>query len=105
MRGLEQIPFLYDAMCALMEWTGFAAAYHHRNEWQSLIHQQQIWVRLESFARQIHGTLAPEESCQAVLSTNPALLATLAITFAPAHLSPVVRPDDAPRCELALRTR
>ena len=50
----------------LMEWTGFAAAYHHRNEWQSLIHQQQIWVRLESFARQIHGTLDPEEVARLV---------------------------------------
>lgn len=45
----------------LAEWTGFAGAYHHRNQWQSLIHQQQTWVRLEAFARQIHGTLDPDE--------------------------------------------
>ena len=50
----------------LMEWTGFAAAYHHRSQWQALIRQQQVWVRLESFARQIHGTLDPEEVARLV---------------------------------------
>jgi hypothetical protein len=31
------------------------------------------------------GTLAPEESCQAVLSSNPALIAALTASFAPAQ--------------------
>ncbi|SRR5258707_8403413 len=41
------------------------------------------------------GTLAPEESCQAVLSNNPALIAVLTASFAPAqHEQPT--PADEP---------
>lgn len=39
------------------------------------------------------GTLEPEESCQAVLSANPALLAALAASFTPARLAPPAKPD------------
>ncbi len=37
------------------------------------------------------GTIAPEASCQAVLSTNPSLLAVLASFFQPARLTPVIQ--------------
>ena len=45
------------------------------------------------------GTLAPEHNCQAVVSSNPALIAAVSTSFAPAPAAPPVKqtpPHDAP---------
>jgi hypothetical protein len=40
---------------------GIAAAYLHRSQWRQLQDRQQLWGQLETFARQIHGSLNPRE--------------------------------------------
>jgi HTH-type transcriptional regulator, sugar sensing transcriptional regulator len=40
------------------------------------------------------GTLAPEDSCQAVFSNNPALIAALTASFAPAQSAPTEYPTE-----------
>lgn len=49
------------------------------------------------------GTLEPAESCQATLSANPALLATLASSFAPTQRAPLTQPDEQSRPEVEQR--
>ncbi len=37
------------------------AAYLHKNQWKELLHRQQLLSQLESFSRQIHGSLDAQE--------------------------------------------
>src|SRR5207249_7477829 len=41
----------------LMEMAAFEAAYLHKSQWQSLLEHQRVLSEMESFARQIHGSL------------------------------------------------
>ncbi len=47
------------------------------------------------------GALTPAESCQAVLSTHPALLTLLASSFSHMHLRTVTQPDEQSSSEMA----
>lgn len=47
------------------------------------------------------GTLLPEESCQAVLSSNPALIAALNASFATHQLASTIQADEQPHAQLA----
>src|SRR5262249_6540362 len=40
----------------LGEVAGFAAAYLHKTEWDRLRDQRELWDRLQTFARQVHGS-------------------------------------------------
>jgi biotin carboxyl carrier protein len=41
----------------LAEVAGFLAAYFHRQQFQELVEQRQLWTQLETFTRQIHSSL------------------------------------------------
>lgn len=51
-RGFQQ--FLEDM-------SSYAAAYLRNNQLRQMMGQQQVWSQLETFARQIHGSLKPRE--------------------------------------------
>jgi biotin carboxyl carrier protein len=58
----------------LTELTGFLAAYHHKRQCQTLIHQQDLWLQLDTFVRQIHGSLDPQIVAQLIAQEGRRLL-------------------------------
>jgi biotin carboxyl carrier protein len=58
----------------LAEMAGFLAAYLHKNQWQALLQQQQVWTQLEGFTRQIHRSLDPHVVAQWVANEGRRLL-------------------------------
>jgi len=45
----------------LVRMAGLAAGYTRNHQLRQMVGQQQVWVQLEAFARQIHGSLHPTE--------------------------------------------
>jgi hypothetical protein len=45
----------------MMKMAGLAAGYTRNHQLRQMVGQQQVWVQLETFARQVHGTLNPTE--------------------------------------------
>lgn len=58
----------------LGEMTGFLAAYQQRVQWRELTARQQIWERLEAFARHVHGSLDPRVVAYAVANDGRPLV-------------------------------
>lgn len=58
----------------LTELTSFLAAYHHKRQCQSLLHQNQLWLQLETFVRQIHTSLDPQIVAQWIAQEGRRLL-------------------------------
>jgi multidrug efflux pump subunit AcrA (membrane-fusion protein) len=58
----------------LGEVAGFAAAYLHKTEWDRLRGQRELWDRLQTFARQVHGSLDPSEVACLVANEGRQLL-------------------------------
>ncbi len=54
-----------DAMRGFLQFmarmAGLASGYTRNHQLRQMVGQQQVWVQLETFARQIHGTLNPTE--------------------------------------------
>ncbi len=57
---IPETPHRRDLARLLTELTGFLAAYHHKRQYQSLAQQQKLWQQLDTFVRQIHGSLDPQ---------------------------------------------
>jgi biotin carboxyl carrier protein len=71
---IPDAPQRRDMARLLSELTGFLAAYHHKRQCQSLVNQQQLWLQLDTFVRQIHGSLDPQMVAQWIAQEGRRLL-------------------------------
>jgi biotin carboxyl carrier protein len=67
-------PHRRDLARVLTELTSFLAAYHHKRQCQSLVHQQNLWRQLNTFVRKIHGSLDPALVAQWIAQEGRRLL-------------------------------
>jgi multidrug efflux pump subunit AcrA (membrane-fusion protein) len=58
----------------LGEAAGFVAAYLHQGQWDRLQQEQQLWAQVDTFARQVHGSLDPQEVAHRVANGARSLL-------------------------------
>ena len=67
-----------DAMRVFLQWlkgmANLAAGYTRNHQLRQMVGQQQIWVQLEAFARQIHGSLNPVEVAYLVVNEGRRLI-------------------------------
>jgi hypothetical protein len=63
-----------DLARVLTELTGFLTAYHHKRQCQSLVQEHQLWLQLDTFVRQVHGSLDPQMVAQWVAQEGRRLL-------------------------------
>ncbi len=67
-----------DAMRAFLNWmrrmANLASGYTRNHQLRQMVGQQQVWVQLESFARQIHGSLNPIEVAYLVVNEGRRLI-------------------------------
>ncbi len=52
-----------------------------------------LWLLIDG-REALLGTLVPEENCQAIFSSNPALIAALTASFAPTQAAPIEHPAE-----------
>lgn len=67
-------PHRRDLARLLTELTGFLSAYHQKRQRQSLVQQQQLWLQLDTFVRQIHSSLDPQIVAQWIAQEGRRLL-------------------------------
>jgi len=78
-RGLEaQRGFLNF----IVRMTAYAANYTRNYQLRQMVGKEQVWVQLESFVRQIHGTLNPVEAAYLVVNEGRRLLEADRISIA-----------------------
>ncbi len=58
----------------LVRMTSYAAAYTRNHQLRQMVGKEQIWVQLETFVRQIHGTLNPTEAAYLIVNEGRRLL-------------------------------
>lgn len=58
----------------LVRMTAMAAAYTRNHQLRQMVGKEQVWVQLETFVRQIHGTLNPTEAAYLIVNEGRRLL-------------------------------
>jgi hypothetical protein len=58
----------------LVRMTAYAGSYTRNNQLRQMVGKEQVWVQLENFVRQIHGTLNPVEAAYLVVNEGRRLL-------------------------------
>ena len=58
----------------IVRMTGYAASYSRNYQLRQMVGKEQVWVQLETFARQIHGALNPTEVAYIVANEGRRLL-------------------------------
>ncbi len=58
----------------LVRMTAYAAAYSRNHQLRQMVGKEQVWVQLETFVRQIHGTLNPTEAAYLIVNEGRRLL-------------------------------
>ena len=74
LQPIPDAPHRRDLARILTELTGFLAAYHHKRQCQSLVHEQDLWRKLNTFVGQIHGSLDPQIVAQWIAQEGRRLL-------------------------------
>lgn len=58
----------------IIRMAAFAVAYHRNHQLRQMVGKEQVWVQLETFVRQIHGTLNPVEAAYLIVNEGRRML-------------------------------